>query len=251
MSPAVSNAPAPTSQPPAELPDWLTFRELPSLDRIVDYLLELGSGDFGAVVALLIFACGLVYMLQGWKVFKVLVVANAAVLGAMVGGRFGALLRGPNMWLFGGIAGSLLFAILAWPLMKYAVSLMGGLVGSFLGFATWHYATNALDRTDLTQHAWAGAVIGLITLGLLAFVIFKFVVTLFTAVQGSMMAVGGVVTLLLKYEPLRQDLEPQLRGNSHLVALVIAVPALIGLAFQYSGIAKKAQKKKKATEGGG
>ena len=227
----------------------LSLPEVPSQGQMVDFLLGLGSSDFGAVVALLLFVCGLVYLLQGWKIFKALVIVNAAVLGAMAGSYVGAYHRGQHTQLYAAIAGAALLAILAWPLMKYAVSLMGGLAGSFLGYGVWQYATEALSRPELNQHAWAGAIIGLVTLGLLAFVIFKVVITVFTAVQGSVMSIAGISALLLKHESLRQDFEPQLRENAHLAVLLIAVPTLIGFGFQYSAAAKKAKKKKKALEG--
>ena len=49
--------------------------------------------------------------------------------------------------------------------------------------------------------------------------------------------------------PLRENFEAPLRTNAHLAALLIGVPAVIGVAFQYSAIAKKAAKKKKEAGG--
>jgi hypothetical protein len=224
----------------------LAIPDVPTQNEVIDCLMDLSANNYGAIMAMLLFACGLVYMLQGWKVFKILVVANAAVIGAVVGGRIGGFLRGDNTWLYTGIAGALLLAALAGPLMKYAISLMGGLVGSFVGYSLWTYVANAAGRGDLSHYAWVGALIGLITLGLLAFVILQAVVTIATSVQGSLMTSSGVVALLMKYEPLRNSLEVPLRDNTHLVALLVGVPAVIGVAFQYSGVAKKAAKKKKA-----
>jgi hypothetical protein len=233
------------------VPGQFTIPDIPSQGEVLDSLIELAQGNYGAVMAMFLFACGLVYMLQGWKVFKILVVANAAVLGAVVGGHLGGLLRGQDTWLYTGVAGGLLLAVLAGPLMKYAISLMGGLAGSFVGYSLWHYVTRTLERPELGQYGWVGALIGLITLGLLAFVILKVVVTVITSVQGSLMTVSGVVALLMKHPPLRESLEYPLRQNTHLVALLVGVPAVIGVAFQYSGLAKKAAAKRKKEEGGG
>ena len=227
----------------------IAIPDLPSHDEVLDALIELSQTNYGAVMAMLLFACGLVYMLQGWKIFKILVIANAAILGAMVGGHIGGLLRGENTWLYMGIAGGLLLAVLAGPLMRYAVSLMGGLAGSFVGYGLWRYVTSAADRPDLAQYGWVGALIGLIVLGLLAFVILKAVVTIVTSVQGSLMAVSGIVALLMKHPPLRESLESPLRTNNHLVAVLVGVPAVIGVAFQYSAAAKKAAKKKQSSDG--
>ena len=207
------------------------FPEIPSQGQLVDSLLDLAHHQHGAVLAMLLFACGLVYMLQGWKIFKILVVANVAVLGAVIGSYLGSMATSrPNTWIFTSIAGALLLGGLAWPLMKYAVSLLGGLVGSFVGYGLWTYVTNTIDRPEMQQYAWVGALVGLITLGLLAFVILKFVVMFITSLQGAVMSVGGVLALLLKYMP--DDLEGPLRDNAHLMAILIGVPAIIGFVFQ-------------------
>jgi hypothetical protein len=206
------------------------FPEIPSQNQLVDSLLDLAHHQYGTLLAMLLFACGLVYMLQGWKIFKILVVANVAVMGAVVGSYLGSKASGPNTWIFTSIAGAMLLGGLAWPLMKYAVSLLGGLIGSFVGYGLWHYVANAIERPDLLQYTWVGALVGLITLGLLAFVILKFVVMFITSLQGAVMGVGGVLAMLLKYMP--DDLEGPLRDNSHLMVVLIGVPAIIGFVFQ-------------------
>lgn len=248
MSPYAVIAQAPAALDP-NLPGQFTLPEIPTQNQAVDHLMGLAQADYGAVMAMLLFACGLVYMLQGWKIFKILVIANAAVLGAIVGGHLGGMLRGANTWLYAGVAGALLFAVLSGPLMSYAISLMGGLAGSFIGYGLWRYVANMAGAQDAVRYAWVGALIGLIALGLLAFVILKGVVTIVTSVQGSLMTVSGIVALLMKYEPLRVSLENPLRENSHLAALLVGVPAVIGSAFQLSSAAKKAQKKKKSDDG--
>jgi len=145
--------------------------EMPSRIEFVNTLANLDP-----LQAVLILAAGLFYLLQGWKVFKILVVANAAVLGGAAGWFLGKALDGQNMSLFGGIAGALLLAVVAWPLMKYAVSLMGMLVGGLLGYSLWGYVAQAAGQTTLAEYAWAGAIIGLIGLGMLAFVVFQLTV---------------------------------------------------------------------------
>jgi len=214
--------------------------EVPSQDQIVDALRDLGNSQYGAVLAMLLFACGLVYMLQGWKIFKILVVANVALLGAAVGSYVGMMARGENTWMYVSAAGALLMGGLAWPLMKYAVSLLGGIAGSFVGYGLWHYVGNAADRPEILQYAWVGALVGLIVLGLLAFVILKFVVMFVTSIQGAMMGLAGVLALMLKY--MAEDLEGPLRQNDHLMVILIAVPAIIGFVFQACW--SKAPKKK-------
>jgi hypothetical protein len=234
---------------PDELPASVAVPNIPTRDDIVRMLGELAKSDYGWLLAILLVACGLVYMLQGWKIFKILVIVNAGLLGAVVGGHVGSMLAGHNTWLYMGVGGGLLLAVLAWPLMKYAVSLMGGLAGAFMGYSMWHYVVAMVGHEDLSNYAWVGAMIGLITLGLLAFIILQAVVTLITSVQGSVMIICGLVVIVMTCAPTATNsLEDSLRHNNHLVALLIAVPAIIGVAFQYSLTGKKGGKK--APEGG-
>jgi hypothetical protein len=249
MSYQMAMAMAQASMPTDELPASVAFPTIPTRDDIVRILGELAQSDYGWLMAVVLVACGLVYMLQGWKIFKVLVIVNAGLLGAVVGGHVGAMLGGHNTWLYMGIAGGLLLAVLAGPLMKYAISLMGGLAGAFLGYSMWHYVVAMVAQEDLSRYAWVGAMIGLITLGLLAFIILQSVVTIITSVQGSVMTICGLVVIVMTCAPTASgSLEESLRRNNHLVALLIAVPAIIGVAFQYSLTGKKGAKK--APEGG-
>ncbi len=204
--------------------------DMPNQDQFVDSLLDLSNSEYGAVLAMLLFACGLVYMLQGWKIFKVLVIANVAVLGAAAGTYLGSMAKGENTWMYAGVAGAMLLGGLAWPLMKYAVSLLGGMVGGLIGYGLWHYVAKAADRPEMVQYDWIGGLVGLITLGLLAFVILKLVVMLVTSLQGAVMALGGVLAMMLKY--MSEDIETPLRENNHLMVILIAVPAIIGFVFQ-------------------
>lgn len=203
---------------------------IPNQDELVDMLVELAHHQYGAALSVLLLACGLVYMFQGWKIFQILVVVNVAVFGALLGYYLGELAGGQNTRMYTSIGGALLLGGLAWPLMKYAISLLGGLFGSVVGYALWAYVTSTIDRPDLMQYAWVGGLVGLVTLGLLAFVILKFVVRLVTSLQGAIMAVGGVLAMALKY--VGADLEIPLRENSHLVLLLVGIPAVIGFAFQ-------------------
>lgn len=211
--------------------------QLPSMEEYLRYLT-----DMHFLLAIVVFACGLVYLLQGWRIFKVLVVVNAGILGAMLGTQVGAQLEGPNMPLVLGIAGGALLAILAWPLMKFAVAIMGALAGSLLGFGLWQYVAQVAGRADLTSYAWAGALLGLITLGLLAFVIFRLVIMIFTSFQGSVLAVSGLLAMLMKLESLHRSLGDSLRTNPHLMPLMIVIPAVIGLVFQHVGTKKGGKK---------
>lgn len=242
-----------TPPPPPSLDPFLealrTFK-LPSQEQYLQLVQALGI-----LYAVLLLAFGVVYMLYGWKIFKVLVVVNAAVLGAMLGAWIGGALQGPppdpaqaqaqvqahggNMPLFGAIAISLLLAVLALPLMKYAVSLMGGLAGSLLGYSVWHYVAKAAGAEAVYTYAPVGALVGLITMGLLAFLIFRVVIIIFTSFQGSLLTVTGLLGLLMVFDRSREYMLSSMNHNHFMLPLMILVPALIGLAFQHTGPSKK------------
>jgi len=216
-------------------------REMPSQ---ADFLAYLTSPSMGMLQAILLLACGLVYLLYGWKVFKVLVVVNATLLGTIVGVQVGAMIKGGggNMSLYCGIAGAVIFGALSWPLMKYAVSIMGGLAGSFLGYAIWNYGARMAGVEEPGKYAWAGALIGLVALGLLAFIIFRVTVVTFTAFQGAMLTVAGILAIALKYDMPNANIRTAFTNNPHLLPLLILVPAVIGFAFQYAANNKGGKK---------
>ena len=221
---------------------WQRLSEVPSLPGLVKDL-----GLQGPVPAVLALALGLVALLLGWRFFKLVVLANATLLGAKAGFYLGSMLQGENMGLLGMLLGGLLLAALAMPLMKYAVSLMGALAGWCLGTGVWQYTTVLLGReADLGQYYWTGGLIGTITLGLLAFVIFKMVVMVFTSFQGAVMVMASLLALLLRFEPARPTVEGLLE-NPHVPPLLVTVLAVIGFALQYN--AAKGGGKKKGGEG--
>ena len=193
------------------------------------------------ISAVVLVGFGLLCLLIGWKLFKYVVVANAAIMGGYGGYQLGTLLANasPSMPLFCSIAGALLLAFAAWPLMKGAVGLMGALAGGALGYGTWHYVAYAVGRADLSQYAWAGAIIGAVMLGMLAFPAFRIVVMTFTSFQGAAIALTGVLSLLVKHEAMRGHIRHALDNNIYLLPLLILLPTLMGFLIQYTASSKK------------
>jgi hypothetical protein len=220
--------------------NFLDRLEIPTQAEYIDYV-----SSAGLLTGAVLLACGLVYLLQGWKTIKALIVINAAVIGAFAGAHLGNMLQGANAPLYCGIAGAVLLGALALPTIKYALSVMGGLAGAVLGYVTMQYLADAVNRPALAENAWAGALIGLILLGLLAFALFRLAVVVLTSIQGATMTVTGLLALLMKHRALAANLEDSLLSNVHLIPLLILVPSAIGFIVQESAIAKKAAKKRK------
>jgi hypothetical protein len=141
--------------------------------------------------ALIAVSFGAVYLLYGWRIFKVLTVVCFGMLGLFAGMKFGGM-TGSVLW--GGIIGLLGLAALSIPLMKWAVSLLGAVSGGIITGGLWF-------AFGLPQHyIWAGAIIGIIAGGMISFIVFKISVMLFTSMGGGMLVIIGFLALLYRYE---------------------------------------------------
>ncbi len=168
-------------------------------------------------------AIGLACLLYGWKIFKVLVLVNAALVGVLAGHlldqRFAV-----GWWLTP--VGGVVLAVLAWPLMRYAVCLLGGLAGAVLGA----FVARSLMLTG--PLIGAGALIGLVTMGLLAFIVFRAIVICFTSMQGSLLTVAGVVAGIARFQNMSSTIDQGLTRHQYLLPVLVVIPALIGFVYQ-------------------
>ncbi len=235
----------PTSVPTPAVPDGSIFEIFRSQSDFIGALEQVSL-----IPAMLLVASGIVYMLYGWKIFKMLVLINAVLLGAVIGSHLGGLLKTPEMPLYMAIGIGALFAMLAWPTMRYAVSIMGGLAGCLLGYGVWQYIAHATSNLEMTRYGWAGALVGLVFLGLLAFIMFRVAVISWTAFQGAMMSVAGLVALLMKHQTFQANVHSALVGNIHLLPLLVGVPAGIGFIYQDATMVKKSRKKRSSSSSG-
>lgn len=179
--------------------------------------------QMGPLPSTLLVGLGVVYLLMGFYWHKALVMFNAigigAILGLVIGQKFG------NPWV-GGFMGAFLAAAITWPQMKYAVSVMGALVGAVIGAGVWQSF-----QLDL-KFVWAGAMMGLIFMGMLSFILFRGSIMMYTSFQGSVMLVFGLLGLILKYEQVGTPLAGQMMSQHFLLPLCIFVPALAGVLYQ-------------------
>jgi len=204
----------------------------------------LASGDplvqdlqnLGAIWAIVFVIVGVLCLLNGSKFYKVATVAVAGAIGTFGGYWLGQHIDSP--YIVAGALG-LLLAVAAFPLMKYAVAVFGGLSGAFIGANLWSGLAGALNAQSSDGSVvmpegsyWIGALIGLIICGMLAFVLFKLSIVLFTSVSGSTLAVMGVIALLLSFEPWRDSVSGGLTTSKLVVPLLVFVPAIIGLIIQ-------------------
>ncbi|MEM8739678.1 MAG: hypothetical protein AAGG38_14540 [Planctomycetota bacterium] len=204
----------------------------------------------GAVWSVVFVIVGALCMFNGYKFYRLATVGVALMLGMFAGYWFGGKIGAPYV-----VAGCLgvLMATLAFPLMKYAVAVFGGLTGAFVGANLWAGLAHAINKiaTDGAAAAgaggvgpqtivpanayWLGALLGLLICGMLAFILFKLSVVMFTSVSGSTIAVMGVLALLLSFEPWRDTVADGLKASQLVIPLLVFVPAAIGLIMQEAG----------------
>lgn len=179
---------------------------------------------FQAVLAI---SFGVVYLLYGWRIFRVLVVISFGMLGMflgmMAGDRFGNVPAG-------GLAGTAVLAFLAVPLMKWCVSFLGAAAGGVITSGIW-YACRLPE-----QYIWAGAVIGIVAGGMISFILLKASVMLFTSLGGSLITLVGVLALLHEYEMNQMQpthyIEDLIYLHAWFLPTVMIVPTLIGMFIQ-------------------
>lgn len=184
--------------------------------------------DLSWLHAVIAISVGVVYMLYGWRIFRVLVVISFGLLGMFLG-MFAGRNFGSEIW--GGVIGLAVFAIVSIPLMKWCVSLLGAVAGGVLTGGLWYAFGLPLD------YIWAGTIIGVVAGGLISFILLKASVMLFTGLGGSVILMVGVLSLLHQYEtkiltPPTQHINEYVFGHQWFLPVVIIVPTIIGMIVQ-------------------
>lgn len=202
--------------------------------------------SMSAVWAIVFLAAGLMCIINGYKFYKPVTVLLALVIGASAGHALGHQIKAEES-VIAGCIGALLAAT-CMPLMKYAVAVMGGLSGAFIGANAWtaiakmaaksaaagNAAATAGAATSggAADHYWVGALIGLILFGMLAFIMFKLSIVMFTSVSGSTLAVLGAMALLLQVPEWQPTVTRSLSSHTIVTPMLVLVPAMIGLILQ-------------------
>ena len=236
-------------QPGGELTkilDGLLHLNMPTREEFIISLETLNTLQAAVMVAI-----GVWYLFYGYKYFKAMVVINGAVGGALIGmyiSRTFVMNGSPNTPMLMVLGGAALFGALAWPMLKFAVGILGALAGGLVGYTGWHLIATAIGNETMRQHAWTGGVIGMVVVGMIAFVIFRASVIIFTALQGAIMTVGGIISLLLTHSATSASVRPVLVENDLLLVILLGVPSVIGFAIQYATDTAAIRKKRKATE---
>ena len=170
---------------------------------------------------------GALCVLNGYRWHKYVIVI-CAFLGGLALGHLLSQQMGQSKIVMAAIG--LLCAVVATPMLRVAVAVFGGLTGAFIGANVWT-AFSASPDAHL-----AGAGMGFIALGMLAFIMFRLVIVLFTSIGGAAMVVLGSVTLLLHVPGWETAIQESLSAHQLLLPLLVSVAAVTGFVLQHSAI---------------
>jgi hypothetical protein len=177
--------------------------------------------------AVLAISFGVVYLMYGWRIFRVLVVISFALMGMFLGINVGKF-AGSEIW--GGILGLILLAAVSMPLMKWCVCLLGAAAGGILTAGVWY----AFELPQM--YIWAGATVGIVAGGMISFIVLKASVMLFTSLGGSAITVIGMLALLHLYEgfqePATTYVHDLVMDQNWFFPLVLTIPTIIGIIIQ-------------------
>ncbi len=178
-----------------------------------------------SLVECLIFICfGIVCLLYGWRIFKVLVALCFALIGLCAGLLLNEkLVVGNGIWL--GLIGMVMMAGLSLPLMRWGVSALGAVAGGILAGGIW-YAFVLPDK-----YIWAGALVGLIAGGMISFIVFKIAVVLFTSFGGGALIVTAVLAVLHTYFDPGQ-VKVLVFDYHWFLPVALLVPTVVGIIVQ-------------------
>jgi len=177
--------------------------------------------------AIIAISFGVVYLLYGWRISKVLVVICFGLVGVFAGIEIGSRF---NSEILGGIVGLTVLGGASIPLMRWAVSILGAISGGILTGGIW-YAVGLPER-----YMPAGALIGIVAGGMISFIVFRIAVMLFTSLGGGILIVTGMLSLLYHYEgaqnPPTNTMKAMLYNQDWFLPALLLVPTIIGMMAQ-------------------
>jgi len=192
----------------------------------IDYIWEQIT-SLSWLQALIAVSFGAVYLMYGWRIFKIMVVICFGLIGLFLGIQLSEHFG--NM-LWNSVIGLFLLAAISIPLMKWAVSALGAVAGGIITAGIW-YAFELPEKYIL-----AGAVIGIVAGGMISFIIFKIAIMLFSSLAGGILIVMGMLSLLYHYENLQVTpttrIQTLVSDSNWFLPLVVIIPTAIGMLIQ-------------------
>ena len=188
--------------------------------------------ELDPALGLMLALAGLVYVVMGWRVVKVLLVLNGVGLGGVLGVQLGWTAFGSSgFWPIAfALAGAVLLGTAAASMFRLAATFCAALAGGFVGALM---VGLFIPRPDVQL---VGAIVGLLLAGSLVFVAFEQIVIVVLSFQGALMTVSGVLVALSQETGfLRSFREMAIKGSLLIPFCVIAL-TVIGTCLQLAGL---------------
>ncbi len=187
-----------------------------SLQRLSDFNeLWVKLDSVSSIQALGAITIAAIFILYGWRLFRLLVALNFLYLGLYLGRYAGSQSNQPNIILLCGVLGAIFCVSMTYPFMKYCVAILGGMAGAAIGAALWK-GFMGMDNLIL-----AGGLAGMVAGAFLAFSSFKYTVMMFTSVQGCSMLIIGLMAILKNQTPFASMMK------QYLIDMPMNLPALL------------------------
>ena len=191
------------------------------LDTIWQHITSLQAFE-----ALMLISFGAICLFYGWRIFKILVIICFSLFGLSIGWLFTErFVVGLNP-LWGGVLGMIALGVASVTLLKWAVCVLGAVAGAAVTASVW-YAAGLSE-----QYLWAGALIGAVAGGMIAFIVLKIAVMLFSSLGGSILIVIGVLALLYLWPQTQQDVEEFFFTKKWFLPVIVIIPTCVGLYIQ-------------------
>lgn len=182
--------------------------------------------SLGIVEALTFISFGIVCLLYGWRVYKILVSISFGLFGLSIAILANKYIAGVIVWL--ALISVVLFAVVSIPLMRYGVAALSAAAGGILTGGGWL----AVGLPE--QYIWAGAIIGIVAGAMISFVAkcYKISVMLFTSFSGSSLIVAGVLAIIYHYMMDGEKLKQVVFEQKWFLPAILLVPLALGMFFQ-------------------
>jgi hypothetical protein len=181
--------------------------------------------QIAAAVAAIV--CGVIFLLYGFRVYRVLVVLVSAFIGVLAGMSLGPMVNVNPVLL--AVIGAVVLALMGWLLFRSFVGLLGGIamaaaVPVALAALQLNVAVSPLLISGVSF--FAGFVLTLI--------LFRPLIIIATSIDGAVMLLMGTFALLMRWWPgVGHSVEGFLEGTSWSQAALVAALALIGVILQF------------------
>ncbi len=196
-----------------------------SPDAIVQDLWQRMITQHPLEMGLVLLVLGLVFLLYGYKLYKILVSVVFAGIGGLVGLLIGVHFGAPG-WLLA-LIGAVVLGILAWPLFRIGWGILGGAIFAAIALPL------AVAATNSPVLGYILAAVAFIAGMVLTMMLMRPLIIISTATSGAATLVTGVLLMLIRWPEVNEPVKAALESKPYLFIVLVALPAILGAILQW------------------